>query len=100
MLVERMAPAYPEAARKESLTGEALLLAVVGPDGKVERTYHLSGNPILAEAAETAVKKWRYKPHVVEGLSVEFETEVRLKFAPDPTPNLAPALSQAAKPKS
>lgn len=84
MLIERVAPAYPEAARKENLTGEVLLLAVVNPEGKVERTYHLSGNPILADAAEDAVKKWRYKSHVVEGLSVEFETEVRLKVAPDP----------------
>ena len=83
MVIERVAPAYPEAARKEALIGEVLLLAVVSPEGKVERTYHLSGNPILAEAAEAALKKWRYKPHVVEGLSVEFETEVRLRFAPD-----------------
>ena len=83
MLAERVASAYPEAARKENLSGEVLLLAVVSHDGKVERTYHLSGNPMLAEAAETAVKKWRYKPHRVEGLAVEFETEVRLKFAPD-----------------
>jgi TonB family protein len=83
MLVERVAPVYPEAARKENLAGEVLLLVVVGSDGKVQRTYHLSGNPILAEAAEAAVKKWRYKPHVVERLAVEFETEVRLKFRPE-----------------
>ena len=96
MLVELVAPAYPEAGRKENLTGEVLLMVVVGPDGKVLRTHHLSGNPMLAEAAEAAVKKWRYKPHVVEGLAVEFETEVSLKFAPDP----APAVSQSANPKS
>ena len=83
MLAERVTPAYPEAARKNNLRGEVLLLVVVGDDGKVQRTHLLSGNPILAEAAEAAVKKWRYKPHVVEGLSVEFETEVRLKLAPD-----------------
>lgn len=83
MLVDRVEPVYPEAARKNNLRGEVLLLVVVGDDGKVERTHLLSGDRILAEAAETAVKKWRYKPHVVEGLSVEFETEVRLKFAPD-----------------
>ncbi|MCI0355360.1 MAG: energy transducer TonB [Acidobacteria bacterium] len=82
MLVERVAPAYPEAARKENLTGEVLLLAVVNHEGKVERTHHLSGNRVLAEAAQAAVKKWRYKPHVVDGLSVEFETELRLKFPP------------------
>jgi len=86
MLVERVAPAYPEAARKENLTGEVLLLAVVNHEGKVERAYHLSGNPILAEAAETAVKKWRYKPHLVEGLPMEFETEVQLKFPELPKP--------------
>ncbi|MGH9601856.1 MAG: energy transducer TonB [Terriglobales bacterium] len=80
MLVERVAPTYPEAARKENLSGEVLLMVVVGSDGKVQRARHLSGNPILAEAAETAVKKWRYKPHMVEGLPMEFETEVRLKF--------------------
>ncbi|MGH9508710.1 MAG: energy transducer TonB [Terriglobales bacterium] len=80
MLVERVAPVYPEAALQEKLTGEVLLLVVVNPEGKVQRAHHLSGNPFLAEAAETAVKKWRYKPHMVEGLPLEFETEVRLKF--------------------
>lgn len=88
-MIERVVSVYPEAALKEKLTGDVLLLVVVGPDGKVQRAHHLSGNPILVEAAEAAVKKWRYKPHLVEGLPMEFETEVRLKFSPD-----------AAKPKS
>ncbi|MGH9556540.1 MAG: energy transducer TonB [Terriglobales bacterium] len=83
MLVERVAPTYPEAARKEDLNGEVLLMVVVGPDGKVQRAHPLSGNPILAEAAETAVKQWRYKLHRVNGSPVDFETEVRLKFPPD-----------------
>ena len=95
MLIERVAPAYPEAARERNLDGEVLLLVVVGNDGKVVRTYQLSGDPILAEAAEKAVKKWRYQPHRVNDLAVEFETEVRLKF-----PDLAPVASQSANPKS
>jgi len=83
MLAERVAPAYPEAARKNNLSGEVLLLVVVGDDGKIQRTRLLSGDPILAESAEAAVKKWRYKPYQVYGPPQEFETEVRLKFAPD-----------------
>lgn len=83
MVLERVAPAYPKAALKEKLTGDVLLMVVVGPDGKVQRTHPLSGNPILAGAAEDAVKKWRYKPHMVEGLPMEFETEVKLKFPAD-----------------
>ncbi len=83
MLLERVAPVYPDAALKEKLIGDVLLMVVVGSDGKVQRAHHLSGNPILAEAAEAAMKKWRYRPHLVEGLPIEFETEVRLKFPAD-----------------
>ena len=95
MLVERVAPAYPEAARKKNLSGEVLLLVVVSDEGKVQRTYHLSGDPILAGAAETAVKRWRYKPYQIYGPPQEFETEVRLKLSAEP----APAVTQAAQPR-
>jgi hypothetical protein len=41
------------------------------------------------------VKKWRYKPHLVEGLPMEFETEVKLKV--QPTPAADPSQSSKTK---
>jgi TonB family protein len=41
----------------------------------------ISGDPRLAEAATTAVRQWRFKPHIVSGVAVEMETEITLNFA-------------------
>jgi periplasmic protein TonB len=40
----------------------------------------LSGSPILARAAEDAVRQWRYRPTLLSGVPVEVETYITVKF--------------------
>jgi TonB family protein len=65
------APAYPELARKLHITGMVRLEVKVAADGKVKSVVVRGGNPVLADAAEKAVAKWRYMPGEEETLSVE-----------------------------
>jgi TonB family protein len=39
-------------------------------DGTVDRVSIIDGDPLLADAATTAVKQWRYKPLVMNGKRV------------------------------
>jgi TonB family protein len=60
-LVSKVAPLYPELARKLHLHGVVKLIIVISPDGKVKSTEVLGGNPVLTQAAIDAVLKWRYE---------------------------------------
>jgi len=56
----RVAPAYPELARKMHIHGVVRIEAVVRPNGTVKSTRILGGNPVLVEAAQDAVKQWKF----------------------------------------
>jgi TonB family protein len=59
-ILSRVAPEYPELAKRMNLHGNVRLVAVVAPSGKVESTDVVGGSPVLAKAAEDAVMKWRF----------------------------------------
>jgi len=58
----RVAPAYPELAKKMHIHGVVRIQAIVRPNGTVKSTRILGGNQVLAEAAEDAVGKWKFEP--------------------------------------
>lgn len=68
----RVAPVYPEIAKRMRIGGVVKLEATVDADGKVTGVKAVSGNRMLAEAAENAVKKWTFVPASAGGdVSVE-----------------------------
>jgi TonB family protein len=56
----RVAPVYPEIAKRLHVSGLVKLAVTVDADGKVTDVKTVSGNQMLAAAAEEAVHKWRY----------------------------------------
>ena len=66
----RVAPQYPELAKKMRVTGSVRLEVTVAPNGTVKLVRPLGGHPLLVDAATTAVKKWRYKPSIGESITV------------------------------
>jgi TonB family protein len=81
ILVRRVEPDYPEQALAQRVQGPVLLNVRIGREGTVQGVKVISGDPRLAEAATTAVRQWRFKPHIVNGAAVEMETEITLNFA-------------------
>lgn len=67
----KVAPAYPELAKKLGIVGLVRLEVLVATDGKVKTVTVKGGNPVLAEAAEKAIAKWRYTSGVEETIAVE-----------------------------
>jgi TonB family protein len=72
----RVAPAYPELAKRLKIAGMVKLEATVDADGKVTAVKTVSGSKALAQAAEDAVTKWKFVPG--SGASTE---EVDVTFA-------------------
>jgi TonB family protein len=61
-VTQRVAPDYPELARRMNIHGVVRVEALVRPNGTVKSTRVLGGNPVLANAATTAVEKWKFEP--------------------------------------
>ena len=73
----KIAPVYPDIARRMGLTGTVKILVVVSPNGTVKETKVIGGHPILVNAAIDAVKKWRF-----EAASSESTGTLEFKFDP------------------
>jgi hypothetical protein len=69
-------PVAPDASAK----GKVDLKVVIATDGRVKQIQLRSGKQLLAQAAEQAIKLWRYSQHVINGEPVEAETNVTVSF--------------------
>lgn len=73
---------YPETARKSHTSGRVILGVTVRKDGKVTKPKFISGPAIFRNAAFDAVKQWLFKPAMLNGESIEQETEITMNFNP------------------
>jgi TonB family protein len=61
-LVTRVEPEYPAILRARQIGGTVRLEVTISAKGTVKNVALIGGNPILAEAAISAVKHWTYAP--------------------------------------
>ncbi len=61
-VVTRVAPSFPDLARRMHVTGIVHLDATVSADGHVEKAKATSGPPLLCGAAQDAVLRWKFTP--------------------------------------
>lgn len=70
----KVAPAYPELAKRMGVTGKVKIEVVITPDGRVKSTRVIGGHPLLVQACQDAVKEWKFAPAPEESTQiVEFE---------------------------
>ncbi len=80
-LIDRVEPEYPRIAKAARVQGVVELSAWITKEGTIERLTVVSGHPLLAKAAVDAVKQWRYKPYLLNGVPIEVETTVNVIFS-------------------
>ena len=73
-------PEYPADAAAARVHGQVTVHAVVDPDGKVIYARAVSGPPLLRDAAEEAVQRWRYSPLLDNGKPISVTTTAILDF--------------------
>ena len=76
-IVRKVMPSYPEIARRMQLSGSVKIMATVGPDGNVKTTQPMGGSPVLIQAAQDAVSKWKFS-----SASAETRELIELHFDP------------------
>ncbi len=63
VIVQKVAPVYPEAAKSEKVQGTVILDATIDTKGRVTDVEVVKGaDPRLDKAAADAVRQWTYKP--------------------------------------
>jgi TonB family protein len=79
-LIQKVDPVYPAEARAAGISGNVTLEVTIGPDGHVDNVKPLDGHPLLAAAAQDAVKQWVYQPTLLQEKSATVVTTVTLTF--------------------
>ncbi len=74
---QKVSPQYPDIARHAIISGVVKLEAVIAPSGSVKSVKVIGGHPLLANAAEDALKRWKYEPSSSESTEV-----VEFRFNP------------------
>ena len=82
-LVQKIEPFYPPIARAARVSGMVVLRLVVSKVGSVQDIRVVSGPALLQQSAIEAVKKWRYRPYLLNGQPVEILTSVNVIFTAD-----------------
>lgn len=79
-LLVKLEPAYPPLARNARIQGQVVLSAIISKTGEIQDLTLVSGHPMLVPAAIEAVRKWRYRPYLLNGAPVEVETTITVSF--------------------
>jgi protein TonB len=81
VLLSKVDPVYPEAARRAGLEGTVVLEASISETGRVTDVQVLRGLPLgLSESAQEAVRRWQYRPARGRSGPVPSRKTVRIVF--------------------
>jgi protein TonB len=70
----KVAPAYPELAKRMNVVGKVKIEVIITPEGRVKSTRALGGHPLLVQSCIDAVKEWKFVAAPEETTQVvEFE---------------------------
>jgi TonB family protein len=72
----RIQPVYPELAKRMRIGGTVRVEVTVAADGSVTEAKTISGNKMLAPAAEDAIRKWKFESEAAsstESININFE---------------------------
>lgn len=76
-VVNRVVPQYPNLARTMNIEGTVRADVVVAPNGKVKSVEVKGGHPLLGQAAQDALEKWKWEP-----AARETHESIELRFHP------------------
>jgi TonB family protein len=82
LALKQIQPTYPKEAKKKHIAGTVLIRAIISKQGTIsDMTVIASPDQLLTQAATEAVRSWTYRPYLLNGIPVEVETTINMKFA-------------------
>jgi periplasmic protein TonB len=78
--IKKVPPVYPGLARAQKISGKVEVEVEINDNGDVFRAKAVSGPNLLRAAAEEALRKWKFKPASVDGISVPSKARIAVNF--------------------
>jgi protein TonB len=78
--IRSVAPVYPPLAVSARVAGRVVLDCVIDEEGRVTNVVVLEGHPLLDAAAVDAVRRWRYRPTLLNGVPIAIQLQVVVSF--------------------
>jgi len=80
-ILKKVEPYYPERARRNRVQGAVLIHAVIGRGGNMQELRLISAPDVdLAAAAMVAVREWKYRPTLLNGIPASVSTTITVNF--------------------
>jgi TonB family protein len=76
-ILSRVAPQYPNLARSMNIKGSVRAVVLVAPNGTVKSVEVKGGHPVLADAAQAALRQWKFEPALKETYEI-----IEIRFTP------------------
>jgi TonB family protein len=80
--VQHVAPTFPPEAVRAGIEGVVIAEVVIDEAGRVRDATIVRSIPLLDEAALAAVRRWQFKPAIVDGRVVPVRMTVTVNFTP------------------
>jgi TonB family protein len=80
--IKRVEPQFPMQALRNGISGFVRVVGTVGPDGSVVEVHVVESKPpgVFDDSTLRAVKKWLYKPRIVDGVAVSRPFEQTIDY--------------------
>ena len=79
-VVSEVRPEYPKEARDKKIESKVVMDILIDQNGNVRQASVVSGDEIFRPGALVAIKKFRFRPAMVEGKSVAVKIRYTLNF--------------------
>jgi protein TonB len=79
-LIKQTLPVYPPLARTARVEGVVVLEGTVNVNGSIENIHVVEGHAFLIDAALKAVKKWKYRPAILNGQPTPCPVTISVRF--------------------
>jgi TonB family protein len=80
LLIKKVTPIYPPEAKYAHIQGTVVLQALINKSGDIADLEAISGPIELVVPAVNAVRKWKYRPYVLNGNPVAVETQIVVNY--------------------
>jgi hypothetical protein len=75
-VLTKVEPVYPAKAKADGVSGQVVLHAIIGKDGRGGEAERRIRATLLTQAAIDAVRQWVYKPFQLRAQPVEIDTTI------------------------